>query len=320
MGARGNLWHDTAEIRMELGLAIDDGGQNLAAPVVAAHDRGGGIVTTAFKTKNNGHDTRVSDCCVAVAGQVTPAGLSHNPGDSLLRNRSTLLLTRPEASSRRFLAELRASLGSDWPAVISPLMRTRFFDAVIPDCAGMVFTSETAVRAVARLSADRRALAWCVGRRTEEAARASGFVACGGPGTAEGLAGRILAANPGGLIFCPTAADQAFDMEGVLKMAGLETISTCLYAQEACQPTAEAKALLAASGLVVLPIFSARSGRLAVTAFADRTAPLFVAAISDQAVVEARALNPERITIARSPDAAALIAAIAALEDSSESG
>ncbi len=262
----------------------------------------------------------MSDCCVVVVGQVTPAGLSHNPGDPLLRNRSTLLLTRPEAPSRRFLADVRASLGSDWPAVISPLMQTRFIDAVIPDCTGMVFTSETAVHAVERLSADRRALAWCVGRRTEEAARAAGFATCSGPGTAEGLASHILDANPGGVIFCPRAADQAFYMEKVLNKAGLETMSACLYAQEACQPNAEAMALLAADGLVVLPIFSARSAHLAVAAFADRAAPLFVAAISDQVGVMARALNPDRMTIARSPDATALIAAIAALEDSSESG
>lgn len=199
-------------------------------------------------------------------------------------------------------------------------MRTRFFDAVIPDCAGMVFTSQTAVRAVARLSADRRARAWCVGHRTEEAARAAGFAVCGGPGTAEGLARRIITANPGGLIFCPRAADQAFDMEGALKKAGLETVSACLYAQEACPPTAEAMALLAAPGLIVLPLFSARSARLAAAAFADRTAALLVAAISDQVAVAARGLRPDRMTIARTPDAAALVAAIAALEDSSDSG
>lgn len=262
----------------------------------------------------------VSDCCVAILGQVTPAGLSYNPGGPLQQNRPTLLLIRPDVSSRRFLKDLRAAMGSDWPAVISPLMQTRFFDAAIPVCTSIVFTSETAVRAVERLSTDRTAVAWCVGPRTEEAARTAGFRTRGGPGSAEGLAEAIIVAEPEGLVFCPTAADRAFDMAETLKKAGIETISTEIYTQEACPPNADAVALLAKSGPVILPIFSARSGRLAAAAFASRPARLLIAAISEQVAAEARALAPERMVVASTPDAEALIAAIAKLANSSESG
>ena len=84
----------------------------------------------------------------------------------------TLLLTRPEGASRRFAAAVQGALGGGWRVVISPLMETRFLTVPLPDCDTLAFTSETAVRAVARLGTDRRALAWCVGPRTEEAARA----------------------------------------------------------------------------------------------------------------------------------------------------
>jgi uroporphyrinogen-III synthase len=235
----------------------------------------------------------------------------------LQRNRPTLLLTRPEAPSWRFLDELRAALGSDWPAVISPLMKTRFIDAAIPDCAGIVFTSDTAVRAVERMSTDRTALAWCVGPRTEAAARAAGYRTRRGTGTALGLADQIIAASPNGKVFCPTAADRAFDMATTLNNAGIETISASLYAQEACPPTAEVSALLAASGPVILPLFSPRSARLAAEAFDQRSAPILVVAISAEVAAAALALAPLRVVTARTPDSQGMIAAIA---ESSESG
>lgn len=263
---------------------------------------------------------QVSDCCVAVPAQVTPAGLSHNPGGPLQRNRPTLLLTRPEAASRRFLNDLRAAVGEDWPAVISPLMRTRFFDAAIPQCAHVVFTSETAVRAVARLSDDRTPLAWCVGPRTEEAAGAAGFRTRSGPGTAEGLASAIIAAGVKGPFLCPHATDRAFAMSETLKSAELETVSVELYTQLACPPNAAARSILAAPARIILPLFSLRSARLAATAFDGHVAPLLLAAISEKVAAGAQALGPERVIVAERPDAPALIAAIARLADLSEAG
>jgi len=199
-------------------------------------------------------------------------------------------------------------------------MRTRFFDAALPDCANIVFTSETAVRAVERLSEDRAPLAWCVGSRTLAAARRAGFRALAGPGSAAALADAIIAANVEGAFFCPVAPNRAFPMAETLKTAGIEAFSAELYAQEPDPPTAAAKALLAASEHVVLPLFSARSARLASAAFADHDAPLLIAAISDQVADEARALGPEHMLVAQGPDAPALIDVISRLADLSQAG
>lgn len=233
----------------------------------------------------------------------------------MTRNRPTLLLTRPETSSRRFLREVRQALGAQWRAVISPLMETRFFDAALPDHAVIVFTSETAIRAVERLSDERSATAWCVGPRTERAARNAGYRTMSGPGAARELAAAIVAAKPRGTVFCPVATDQAFDMAKALEHAGIDTISACLYTQVPQPPNAEALALLAAPEPVILPLFSARSAELAVAAFADHTAPLRVAAISAEVARRAQGLRPERTAVAPSPDAAGLIFALAALVD-----
>lgn len=225
-------------------------------------------------------------------------------------NRPTLLLTRPEASSRRFLVELRNALGGDLPAVISPLMAPRFFDIDLPDARNIVFTSETAVAAVTRLGADRSPLAWCVGPRTALAARAAGYRAVEGGGTGEDLARELIAKRPEGRVFCPAAQDQAFDIENALRKAGIDTVSAVVYAQQPSPPTVEALTLMAGDAPVILPLFSVRSASLAVAAFRDRRAPLYITAMSVGIAGAAGALRPERMSIASSPDAAALIRAI----------
>ena len=230
------------------------------------------------------------------------------------------MLTRPEHASRRFLRDLRAAAGEEWPAVVSPLMRTRFFDVPIPGCSDIVFTSETSVDAVVRLSGDRSAVAWCVGPRTEVAAMAAGYLTRLGPGTAKGLAEAIIRTRPSGPVFCPVAKDRAYDTETELKRAGIETFGACLYAQEPCPPSDAAKALLAASNPVILPLFSRRSVRLAQAAFATRRAPLLIAAISAQVATDAGALRPDRVAIARAADAEAVIATIFSLADGPKSG
>ncbi len=232
----------------------------------------------------------------------------------------TLLLTRPEDASRRFAVAVEDALGGGWRVVVCPLMETRFLTVPLPDCDTLVFTSETAVRAVARLGTDRRALAWCVGPRTEEAARAAGFSTKRGGGTAEELVAAILADRPVGAVFCPRAQDQAVDVAKLLNLAGIETVSEVVYAQIAQSPTDEACDLLAGTDPVILPLFSARSARLAVAAFHGHRAPLCVAAISAQVAKEAEGLGAGEVFVAETPDAAGMIGALARLATRCESG
>ena len=261
-----------------------------------------------------------SDCCVAVLRQVTPAEPSYNPGGRMANASRTLLLTRPEGASRRFAAAVQGALGGGWRVVISPLMETRFLTVPLPDCDTLAFTSETAVRAVARLGTDRRALAWCVGPRTEEAARAAGYSTKRGGGTAEELVAAILADRPGGTVFCPRAQDQAVDVAILLNSAGIETVSEMVYAQIAHPPTDEATRVMAGADPVMLPLFSARSAGLAVAAFPDHRAPLCVAAISAQVAQEAEGLGARQVALAATPDAVGMIGAIATLVVRCESG
>ena len=141
-----------------------------------------------------------------------------------------------------------------------------------------------------------------------------------GGGTAEELVAAILADRPGGTVFCPRAQDQAVDVAKLLNLAGIETVSEVVYAQIAQSPTDEACDLLAGTDPVILPLFSARSARLAVAAFHGHRAPLCVAAISAQVAKEAEGLGAGEVFVAETPDAAGMIGALARLATRCESG
>lgn len=207
--------------------------------------------------------------------------------------RPILLLTRPDADSRRF-----AALLPDWRAVISPILRIVAVDhdgAALHRAPGLVFTS---AHAVASAGPGRGRLAICVGGRTAEAARAAGFDVRRGGGSAESLL-PLIAAAPVPLIH-PHGRHLARD----LPVPGL-----VVYDQQAQPLNDAARAVLAGDEPVVLPLFSPRSARLVADAVAGARAPLWVVAISPAALA---AWNGPRAGqgVAEAPDAPAMIAAI----------
>ncbi len=236
--------------------------------------------------------------------------------------RPTLLLTRPEAQSRRFAAAFRARFGEDWPVVVSPLTGIDFLPADLPATlpADIVFTSENAVAAFACLFADRSQTAWCVGTRTEAAAQAAGFATRRGPGDWMGLAQALIAAENVRRVLHPHGVHAAGDLPGMLGSAGIETVSVVLYDQIALPPAPEARRLIASPLPVLLPLFSPRSARLAARAFAGARAPLRLAAISPAADSAAAGLPATARVIAARPDGEAMLDALAALIAAGKTG
>lgn len=236
--------------------------------------------------------------------------------------RPALLLTRPDAQSRRFAALFRARFGADWPVVLSPLTEIAFLSCDLP--AGLpsdiIFTSENAVAAFSRLSRDRHAVAWCVGPRTEAAARAAGFSTRRGPGDWTGLARLLIEAGRVRRVLHPRGVHAAGDLAGELGSAGIETVSIPIYDQKELLPTAEALRLIEAPRPVLLPLFSPRSARLATRAFAAAKAPLRIAAISAAADAAASGLQATARIIAARPDGDAMLDALAVLIAAGETG
>lgn len=244
--------------------------------------------------------------------QVTPGLSSYNPEGDLDLFRPPLLLTRPEDASIRFAAQFRARFGADWPVLISPLMRTLWLTPQVTtsDLTGAIFTSETAVRAFARLSPDRGLRAFCVGPRTAQTATALGFDVCSGPGDAPGLA-RLIAANcSGARLLYPHGTEVAQDMEQLLEPTGLEIVSLTVYDQSPLALTADALGLLATQSPILLPLFSLRSVRLFAGCAPPGHPALRIAALSLAVAQGAAVLNPQHLFTAERPDSEALLAAL----------
>ncbi|MCW3781529.1 uroporphyrinogen-III synthase [Defluviimonas salinarum] len=237
-------------------------------------------------------------------------------------HRPILLLTRPEAQSRRFSDAFRDRFGADWPVIVSPLTEIRFLDpGPLPDDGrDLVFTSENAVAAFARLTPGGRGRAWCVGTRTEAAARAAGFSTRAGPGDAEGLARAIATSGEAARLLWPRPVHVARDMAKSLNSAGIDTVSVLIYDQISCPATDAATTALRETTPVLLPLFSPRSARLAAAAIAGTAAPLWVAAMSPAIAEAAAALSPQGLHTAETPDAAAMLDALDALIAAAKTG
>ncbi|MDO6669544.1 uroporphyrinogen-III synthase [Paracoccus sp. 1_MG-2023] len=205
----------------------------------------------------------------------------------------TLLLTRPEADARRFLASM-----GDWPAVISPVMRIEPVDhdaARLHDAPGLVFTSG---HAVAAAGPGRGRPAICVGGRTAEVARAAGFDVTEGEGRAESLMPLIRAADVALIHPHGRHVARRLPVPGVV-----------VYDQVAQPLNDAAHALLAGDGAVILPVFSPRSADLLSQAVAGARAPLWVIALSD-AVQNAFRARAARVETACHPTGQAMRRAI----------
>lgn len=207
-----------------------------------------------------------------------------------------ILLTRPQAAAERFAVRVRALGGT---CVIAPLMR---IVPVAHDAARLRAARRlvlTSVHAVPAAGPGAGRVAFCVGPATAHAARAAGFQVIEGPGDAARL-GPMLAGEEGLL-----------HPHGRHVTAGLPVEGMVVYDQIA-QPLPESgRAALRGGRVVLWPLFSPRSARLAARALAQvgATAPVVPLAIS-AAAETAFGEWPAPIAVAATPDAEGLLALI----------
>ncbi len=199
--------------------------------------------------------------------------------------------------------------------LIAPASRIADSGAALPQgrFETLILTSENGLEAFCRRSPRRDLTAWCVGPHTTAAAAERGFAVRQGPGDGAGLAAAILAARPPGPCLWPHGDEIAFDLGGALNSAGIETFPALLYRSESVAPSAAALALLADEAPVILPVFSPRGADWLAGWTAGRRAPLVVVAISPATGLAAADLRPERLVVAKTPDAEAMLAAMAPL-------
>lgn len=229
------------------------------------------------------------------------------------QSRPTLLLTRPEPAATRFAAQVRGAFGNGLAIVVAPLMAPVFLDAALPGgWDGTLFTSETGVRGLALLTA-QRGMAICVGPRTAAAAQAAGWQARALGGDAEGLVAALGAAPLTGRWLHARGREAAGKLAERLRAAGMTVTEAVVYAQEPQPLTPQARALLDGTAPVQVALFSPRSARLFLAQARDARAPLHIAAISAATAQAVEPLAPRRVEIAATPDAPGMLAALARL-------
>jgi len=225
-------------------------------------------------------------------------------------SRPILLLTRPRAASERFAQQFRAKFGSDWPVVISPLLEIEPLPAEIPQAEALIFTSEQAIAPLVAASPAEGRIAYCVGARTAQVARAAGFEVVQGAAGAAELFDVITAHHREGPLLHARGREIAFPLAERLNSAGIETKEAILYAQVAQLPSMEARGLLAGETPVIVAVFSPNSGRQLAPLLGEAHAPLRLAAISEAAARTVAQIDAERLQIAATADAEGMLAAM----------
>ncbi|MBW0158281.1 uroporphyrinogen-III synthase [Sedimentimonas flavescens] len=221
-----------------------------------------------------------------------------------------LLLTRPEAASRRFAMQFHDRFGPDFSVVIAPLMEIVALAPPIPEAQALIFTSQNAVTPLVALSPAMGRRAYCVGARTADVARKAGFEVIEGPGDARTLMPMIAKHHQEGRLLHARGVEVAVAVADILSTAGFETLEAVVYRQEARPIAPDSLALLRKAGVILAPVFSPKSARLLAGLGLHR---LQIAAISPSVAEACAEIGPDRLEIAPSPDAEGILEALARL-------
>lgn len=189
--------------------------------------------------------------------------LGPGQGRHRLDRMPTVLITRPQPQADRLAQDLA---GQGIRTLVSPLMRTEFPAVVLPEgwFSALILTSEAGAQAVGQLRPGLPPRAFCVGERTAAVARAKGLDAISLGNTADQLL-VALRTETGPFLYLRGQQVSA-DISAILSARGQPAAEAVVYAQHPQNLTADARALLARPGPVVLPLYSARSAGLFLAA------------------------------------------------------
>lgn len=204
-------------------------------------------------------------------------------------------------------------MGDEAPVLIAPVVTIEVLPGVpsLDGVSGVIFTSETAVAALAAEGAGRRA--WCVGPRTAAVARAHGFDKRAAEGDAESLVAAILASGETGPLLHVRGREARGEVAARLSAAGIPCSEHVAYVQRTRPLDPAAQALLADDTPVLVALFSPNSATRLGEAAAGARAPLLVAAMSEAVAAAWTGPAPRALVVAELPEAGAMLDTLAAL-------
>jgi len=245
--------------------------------------------------------------------QVTLGVIRHNGSGGVPMPRfdnPTVLATRPQAASDRFVEALKAKAGPFKP-VISPA-----FEIVqlasrtdMPMFEVAVFTSREGV-AHAPKGSQRRA--YCVGSATGRAAEAAGYLAVNAGGDVGDLIEVILADSPKQSLLHIRGEVSTGDVTSTLTAGGVNCSDHVAYHKKPLVPKGDLQEVVRTAPYVIFPIFSGET----VSILADWKidfSTTHVVAISPVVATAARRLEPLSITVSPVPDMQSMVLTTASL-------
>jgi len=244
-----------------------------------------------------------------------PAPISSRPRDAV-----RVLVTRPEPDGERTAAKLRAR-GCE--VLLAPLLRVEFLDRAElgrGPWAAVAITSANAAHAIARHPRRRELIslpAFTVGRRTAEAARASGFTAVTSADGNEADLARLIGARHATPILYLAGEDRARDLAADVAGSDVTVETVVVYrAAEAARIPAAAEAALRSGAVDGVMHFSPRSAQIYVNGataagILDGALAPFHYCLSQAAAAPLAAAGATRIAVAAKPDEASLVDLVA---------
>ncbi len=228
----------------------------------------------------------------------------------------TLLMTRPRAAAKRFMARLAPDLRDRLRVIYAPLLEiVGLPDPVALDgMRGVIFTSANGVAAARERGVRPSLPVSCVGDATAEAARRAGWTVDDSFETADALVAALSARHPQAPLLHLRGVHARGDIAGRLTAMGIETRAQALYDQQLVALSDAARKALQGDDPVIVPLFSPRTARQ----FADAGrghAPLYLAAISEAAAKPLENMNHSALIVADRPDGAAMAEAVGCLTD-----
>ncbi len=238
----------------------------------------------------------------------------------MAKTRPTLLMTRPEAASRRFVEGLDYDLMRSVRVIVSPLIRIEWLagELDLVRVGGVIFTSANGVGAASRVVQPDGTPAFCVGPATTMAAERAGWSAHQMGHDAESLVTAVLEARPAGPLVHIRGEHARGDVAQRLSDAGLSCEEAVLYAQTAQPLSADAVSALDATDPVIAPVFSPRTAQLLSKDI--RRQAIQIAALSAAVAEALGTLANARVAIARAPNAQEMTALVEKLLHSAMPG
>ena len=225
-------------------------------------------------------------------------------------SQAILLLTRPEAQSRRVLADVQEEMGENIACLISPVLEIETRDVAVrlEGYVGLILTSVNGVAAAPDLTGRR---VHCVGTRTGEAAQDKGADLGVVALDAARLVERILESGIGAPLLHLRGEHARGEIAHTLSSAGIETHEAVVYAQRPVTMARDAIRLIEGDSPLVLPLYSPRSARLVGKA-AHPGAQVHVIALSQAVAQEYAAVTGREAEVCASPEGHVMVERIAA--------